>query len=205
MRRSVPLLSCLLLLGACRERPGDLREWQPSDHDHTSSPNAAQVEIAEDGGATTPTVPGLDEVVLIAWQKNCTDCHGPVGRGDGPRAAMAKPPDLRDPAFQARTSDEQIRQVVKLGRGAMPAFDLPDATIDGLVRLVRLLDASRIGRADAGDAASAHASAADASAAPDASRAATTPEGSAALAPTAAPATTPAVPPSDGAPPGLAR
>lgn len=156
MRRSVPLLSCWLLLAACRDRPDDLREWLPSDHDHTDDPNPAQVEIAEDGGAATPTVPGLDEVVLIAWQKNCIGCHGPVGRGDGPRAAMAKPPDLRDPALQARFSDDQLRQTIKLGRGAMPAFDLPDATIDGLVHLVRLLDASRIGRGDVGaDAATA--------------------------------------------------
>jgi hypothetical protein len=78
---------------------------------------------------------------------------------------MAKQPDLRDPAFQSRVSDEQIQQVIKLGRGAMPPHDLPASTVEGLVRLIRLLDASRVPHAagaDAGTDASSGGNAADA-------------------------------------------
>lgn len=56
---------------------------------------------------------------------------------------MVAATDLSEPAWQERTSDEQIAAVIRQGKGAMPAFDLPDGTVQGLVKLVRLFHAGR--------------------------------------------------------------
>jgi len=57
-------------------------------------------------------------------------------------AIKSDPPDLTDPARQAQLTDQQIAAVIKQGRGQMPAFDLPDPTVTGVIKLVRLLNAS---------------------------------------------------------------
>jgi cytochrome c oxidase cbb3-type subunit 3 len=148
----------LLLALSCSRGPDDLREWKASDHDHTSQPGTDQVPADQpsSGGMF-----GISEVVLAAWKQNCTTCHGTVGRGDGPQGPMTKARDLSDPAWQSSASDADITSAIKNGRGAMPPFPLPDSTVEGLVKLVRLLDRSRVlrgsdaGGADAGDAAAA--------------------------------------------------
>ncbi|HEY6078330.1 MAG TPA: cytochrome c [Polyangiaceae bacterium] len=138
-------LVTLMLLSACacNERPSDLRDWRPSDHDHTDNPGSDQVQVdPSDAGAAAP--PGLEDVTIVAWQQNCTPCHGQLGRGDGPRGPMVKATNLSDPAWQSAATDEQIARTIKLGKGAMPPFNLPDATIAKLVKLVRMMDASRL-------------------------------------------------------------
>jgi mono/diheme cytochrome c family protein len=140
---------------ACNERPSDLREWRPGDHDHTENPGRDQVQVnPQDAGA--PTIPGFEEVTLVAWKQNCTPCHGAVGRGDGPRGPMLKATNLSDPTWQSSVSDEQIAKTIKLGKGAMPAFNLPDVTIANLVKLVRMLNLAKL-EAEAKAAASAAA------------------------------------------------
>lgn len=129
----------LLLAAACNERPADVREWRVSDHDNTESPNSGQVSA--DAGA--PAAPGLEDVTIVAWQQNCTQCHGQLGRGDGPRGPMLKATNLSDPAWQDRVTDEQIAATIKNGRGAMPPSNLPDGTIANLVKLVRMMNAAR--------------------------------------------------------------
>lgn len=149
------LLLCAL---ACNERPADVREWRVSDHDHTANPGSDQVQVdPKDAGA--PAVPGLEDVTIVAWQQNCTRCHGQLGRGDGPQGPMVKATNLSDPAWQSRATDAQITAAIKNGKGAMPAFPLPDGTIANLVKLVRMMDAAR---------AAPHASAAPSSSAPSA-------------------------------------
>jgi len=169
--------SFLLPLGiacvACNERPSDLREWRPTDHDHTENPGSDQVQV--DPKAAPSAAPGLEDVTIVAWQQNCTQCHGQLGRGDGPRGPMLKATNLSDPSWQASRTDEQIAAAIKLGRGAMPSFkQLPDVTIANLVKLVRMMNLARL---------EAHAAAA-ASGAPATSSGAA-PHGSAA--PSAAP------------------
>jgi mono/diheme cytochrome c family protein len=158
LRRAVlPLL--LLSAFACNERPSDVREWRPADHDHTENPGNSQVQVdPKDAGA--PAVPGLEDVTIVAWGQNCTPCHGELGRGDGPRGPMLKATNLSDPAWQSSVTDQQIGATIKLGKGAMPAFKLPDVTIANLVKLVRMMNIARL---------QAHAdAAANASAAPSA-------------------------------------
>src|SRR4051812_2199251 len=91
----LPLCATFLALGvlACSSA-GDVREWRPSDHKHTEeqsgagSPQAPQVS-----GSAEPTLPGLDPVTIATWQRACLSCHGQLGRGDGPQAAMVKARD----------------------------------------------------------------------------------------------------------------
>lgn len=160
-RAALPLI--LLTSFACNERPSDAREWRPSDHDHTENPGNDQVQV-DPNDAGVPAVPGLEDVTIVAWQQNCTPCHGQLGRGDGPRGPMLKATNLSDPAWQASVTDQQIGATIKLGKGAMPSFKLPDVTIANLVKLVRMMNIARL-EAHAQAAASA---AAVASAAPSA-------------------------------------
>ena len=127
---------------ACNEKPSDLRPWRPTDHDHTDNPNAEQVQVT-DAGAGEPGH-GLDDVTIVAWQQNCTSCHGPLGRGDGPQGQLLHASDLSRPDWQASISDEAIASTIRQGRGRMPAFNLPDATIARLVALIRMLDLNRM-------------------------------------------------------------
>jgi mono/diheme cytochrome c family protein len=129
------------LITACRRDPDDLREWRVEDHDHTSTPNAAQVADPAPDAAVDPM--GISDVTIAAWKQRCVTCHGTVGRGDGPQGPMVRASDLTRPAWQASVNDAQIAQTIRTGRGSMPGFDLPEATINGLVKLIRLLDASR--------------------------------------------------------------
>lgn len=188
LRRAVlPFLLPLLCVGvaACNERPGDLREWRATDHDHTENPGSDQVQVdPQDAG--TPAPPGLEDVTIVAWEQNCTQCHGRLGRGDGPRGPMLKARDLSDAAWQATVTDEQIAASIKLGKGLMPAFKLPDVTIAKLVKLVRMMNLAQL-QAHANAAASASASASpsagktpkpSASAAPKAGAATPTPKAS---------------------------
>lgn len=148
LRRALFSLAPLVVLGAlatgCNERPSDLREWRATDHDHTENPGNDQVQVdptAQQG----PAIPGLEDVTIVAWSQNCTQCHGQLGRGDGPRGPMLKATNLSDPKWQSAVTDEQIAATVKLGRGAMPSFkQLPDVTIANLVKLVRMMNLARL-------------------------------------------------------------
>lgn len=195
MRRGIVILSFLSVVG-CQSQPENLREWRASDHDHTSEPGNDQVAVPPNGG-TAPELAahGLDEVTLVAWQQNCTRCHGVIGRGDGPQGPSMRATDLTNPEWQRSVKDEQIARAIREGRGLMPPFALPESTVTGLVRLIRLLDLSRAERRAAG-AADAGADPADAggdAGAPDAKGAKVKSVGSAgASALPGAPATPPA-------------
>jgi len=201
LRRAILPFLWLTALG-CNSRSGDVREWRASDHDRNDNPGSGQAAKQVDPKASAgPAIPGLEDVTIVAWGQNCTPCHGELGRGDGPRGPMLKATDLSNPAWQAAVTDQQIAAAIKLGRGAMPAFNLPDNTIVNLVRLVRMMNAAQLqAHANAAASAANSAAAAAASAAPSASAgkpapkaSAATPKPSAAL---AAPTTTPAPKPS---------
>jgi len=143
---SFALLGSLALLAACERSSADLREWTPADHDHTSNPSETQVQVQPDGGSPLARF-GIDEVTLVAWKQNCIRCHGSLGQGDGPQGPMTRARDLTEPAWQASTSDEAMARSIREGKGLMPAFQLPEATVTTLVRLVRLFNAERLRQA----------------------------------------------------------
>lgn len=120
-----------LVAAACDPAPGDVREWTAADHDQPSPGQGAQV-------AAKPAGEGTDaNLIELAWQRNCFTCHGARGRGDGPQGPMMRPPDLTDAAWQERVTDAQIAETIRKGRNKMPAFELPDQVIQGLVQRIR--------------------------------------------------------------------
>lgn len=200
--RALFSLFVLSLACGCSRQASDLREWTPSDHDHTSNPGAAQVEVKQDAGSPL-AVYGIDEVTVVAWEQSCATCHGAQGRGDGPQGPITKARDLTDAAWHASVSDESIAQVIRNGRGMMPPSRLPEATIQSLVRLVRLFDPRRRAELEAkanpsaappGASAAPSAAAPSAGGAPAAASAAPAPAAHAAPAHTAPAHTAPAAP-----------
>lgn len=128
----------LLCVAGCNETHAEVREWTPADHKgETSNPE----RTGQTPAAPSNAPPGLDEVTIATWSNNCTMCHGQIGRGDGPQAPLTKPRDLTDPKWQAQVTDEQIANTILQGKGLMPKFALPPATIQSLVQLVRRLGA----------------------------------------------------------------
>jgi mono/diheme cytochrome c family protein len=70
----------------------------------------------------------------------CAKCHGRDGRGGVPAAeGLPAPSNLRDPAFQASRTDEQLKQVIKHGKGPMPPFGVlfDEAQTTQLVAYIR--------------------------------------------------------------------
>lgn len=135
-------LTALVASLACNRTADDLREWRPSDHHDNESETAAS-RAPQVSGSAQPAMPGLEEVTVVAWQRVCTQCHGALGRGDGPRGQMLKARDLSDPTWQASVTDAQIADAIVKGKNAMPASMLPASTVEGLVHLVRLLNRDR--------------------------------------------------------------
>lgn len=120
----------LMAISACDPSSGsDVREWTPADHDQPTTSPAPQV-AARDSASDV-------ELVELAWQKNCVQCHGPRGRGDGPQGPMLRVADLTRSEWQERVTDQEIAETIRKGRNKMPAFDLPAPVLDGLVKRIR--------------------------------------------------------------------
>jgi cytochrome c oxidase cbb3-type subunit 3 len=123
----------------CTHRAADLAEWTPADHHHQAEGGGAKAKSRHLGQTGTYTQPSSNRNLLVevTWMKQCASCHGKRGRGDGPNAAMFKPRDLVKLDWQDSVKDEEIAKVIKDGRNKMPAFNLPDSTINDLVGHVR--------------------------------------------------------------------
>lgn len=123
-------LLLLFLIAACDPAPSDVREWGPGDHDQ---PSAAQGQVT-----ARPDADGPDPTLIdLAWRRNCATCHGPIGHGDGPQGPMVRAPDLTRPDWQQNISDEELAATIRKGKNKMPAFDLPDQVVRGLVQRIR--------------------------------------------------------------------
>ncbi len=68
----------------------------------------------------------------------CSRCHGDKLEG-GIKTGAATSRDLTDPAWQKTVTDAELRQIVRNGRGEMPAFGtvLTMDRIDKIVKYIR--------------------------------------------------------------------
>jgi cytochrome c oxidase cbb3-type subunit 3 len=133
MHRLALLVLAVASVAACDPSRGEVRQWRPDDHDQPANAPSRQ------GVANKKTSAGDDTIDLVelAWQKNCASCHGQRGAGDGPQGGMVRATDLTSPEWQAKRSDAEITATIQKGKGKMPAFDLPPAVMDGLVKRIR--------------------------------------------------------------------
>ncbi len=128
------------LLAGCDRAPGDVRDWTAADHDQPpEADQAPQPGRGGRAGQNQAQAPGPDpDLIDIAWQRNCLDCHGRMGRGDGPKGMGVRAPDLTRAEWQSQVTDQQITETIRKGRGKMPAFPrLPAQVVDGLVKRIR--------------------------------------------------------------------
>jgi mono/diheme cytochrome c family protein len=75
------------------------------------------------------------------YNEKCQFCHGIKGDGNGPAAASMnpRPADFNNPKFWQEFDEKKMNDVIRSGRGMMPAFDMkPDevkAVIDYITRM----------------------------------------------------------------------
>jgi cytochrome c oxidase cbb3-type subunit 3 len=128
------LVVASLVAGGCDFSSSEVRDWEPTDHDKALGRDG-QVAPRAQGSATAGPDPSLVE---LAWQRNCTSCHGVRGRGDGPQGPMVRAPDLTRADWQGQVTDAQLLEVIRKGRNRMPAFEaLPEQVVIGLVARIR--------------------------------------------------------------------
>lgn len=127
--------AALSIIGGCERDARGLTEWTPADHDHQEEAQGRRPRAQRRDLHAAPSE--QNQVISVTWTKQCATCHGRRGRGDGPSSTMVKARDLTDADFQATLSDEQLAKVIREGKDKMPAFNLPDSIIEGLVQHVR--------------------------------------------------------------------
>jgi mono/diheme cytochrome c family protein len=83
---------------------------------------AAVVLLLETEGCGPPPAPPEPSREARAqaaqiFAKRCAECHGPLGKGDGPRAHTLRPPprNFADPVWQLAISDKHLEQVILNG------------------------------------------------------------------------------------------
>jgi mono/diheme cytochrome c family protein len=143
----------VLTLVACERDASGLSEWTAADHDHQAEPPRRRRSLTQAAPQTPHAAPSQkNQVIDVTWAKQCATCHGKKGRGDGPSSTMVKARDLTTPEWQASVNDEQLKKVIREGKDKMPAFNLPDSVIDGLVQHVRGLERKKPAPGDEGEA-----------------------------------------------------
>jgi mono/diheme cytochrome c family protein len=115
-----------------------LKEWSPPDHDRSD-----EKERVASGAQAAPAASGASKedgnrvLIETTWRTQCATCHGFVGHGDGPSGPAVKATDLTTADFQANRTDPELAASIVNGKGRMPRFDLPPATVAGLVARIR--------------------------------------------------------------------
>lgn len=75
------------------------------------------------------------------YEKQCLECHGEKGKGDGPEAKdlEKKPADYTDKAKMAKFTDEELKKVTREGKKPMAAFGkkLSAKEVDDVIAYVR--------------------------------------------------------------------
>jgi mono/diheme cytochrome c family protein len=108
----------------------------------TSDQTSTQAAPATPSGdAGTPAAAG--DLGSQGYSQRCALCHGPTGHGDGPAAASLnpKPRNHTDGSYMNGRTDEQLLEVIRNGKGAMPAWKsvLSEEEIEAVLKHVRSL------------------------------------------------------------------
>lgn len=116
----------------------------------TTEGNGATSGTGDQGTGTetgsTDGATGGDAVVAqgqTIYAEKCALCHGASGHGDGPGAAALepKPRNHTDGSYMNTQTNEQLHEVIKNGKGQMPAWGatMTDEEIDAVLAYVRTL------------------------------------------------------------------
>jgi len=72
----------------------------------------------------------------------CGRCHGADGKGGFAAEGVNPPRNFCDSTFQANRTDEQLKQVIRSGKGGMPGYGdmFSDVDLQGLVAKIRSFD-----------------------------------------------------------------
>ncbi|MEL6181011.1 MAG: c-type cytochrome [Myxococcota bacterium] len=120
-----PLVMGIALCGACA------MGCEPSTTG--SSPDKKTQAVAE------------PEDPKVLYTRSCQSCHGPTGKGNGPRSrGLRNIPDFTAETWQQSHSDAQLLHTISEGQGSMPAFKhrYDEAQIKALIEVVRGLKGS---------------------------------------------------------------
>ena len=131
-----------VLLLACDSRVTPQREWRPEDHGQPAQVDPSRVPQAE----SAPEEGGVERAATALWNVSCASCHGRDGRGQGPgRPPGAPMPDFTSAELQKQRTDAQLLQVIRDGRGMMPAFgkQVNEQGLGALVNHIRTFAAAK--------------------------------------------------------------
>ena len=81
---------------------------------------AAACRPAPEAAPEVEAPPGVGAEAVRLYETRCAACHGPAGRGDGPRVTglTVVPPDFATAEWQASASEERIDTVLLRGSAA---------------------------------------------------------------------------------------
>jgi mono/diheme cytochrome c family protein len=130
------------LLVGCGGKSQDNTSTTTTDTSTTSSTGTPAINTAP---SDTTALAAMDPVALgnKVYQDRCALCHGPEGKGDGPAAAglNPKPRNHTDGAYMNSRTDAQLLEVIRHGKGGMPAWGgvLSETEIQAVLKHVRSL------------------------------------------------------------------
>ena len=102
-----------------------------------ASPSASSAAAPAPSASASSSALSTEALADLAWNNQCSSCHGPTGRGDGPQAPMMHPPDFGSKEWQAQHTDAELAASIANGKNKMPKFGLPERVIVALVARVR--------------------------------------------------------------------
>lgn len=92
------------------------------------------------GGTTVAKAPDAEAGKKV-FETYCVTCHGTGGKGDGPAGKALNPPprDFTDFNVMSGLSDDQLKGIIKNGKGGMPPWSaaLKDGDIANVLFYVR--------------------------------------------------------------------
>jgi mono/diheme cytochrome c family protein len=128
---------CRAVIGHVRQlaRAGAFRKWlqkalkeDPTDPDLEGAAKKVEAEVAVLGPAALPALPPVQSLAngKKTFDVSCAQCHGPLGKGDGPQAQVdehgtpIRPRDLTTGTYKGGGRSEDILARIYLGVPGTP-------------------------------------------------------------------------------------